>query len=145
MTRHPVLVASVLAIAGAAFALAACTSQRAYVVPPPTNTAYTDAERTELANTIRDAFKENCWGCHGEPGKEAFGDFDYVLDHEKLVRSDVIDLAKPEKSEIYDLVASGNMPRKMNEAGKPKLKNPLPPAVADKLLEWIRAGAPKWE
>ena len=64
---------------------------------------------------------------------------------DELVKSDVIDLEQPEESEIYDLVASGNMPRKMNEAGKPKLRNPLPPAVADRLLEWIRAGAPRWE
>lgn len=145
MTWHSSPLVGALALASLSFAIAACTTARSYDVPPPTNKEYTEAEKTQLANDIRDVIKDRCWGCHGEPGKKAFGNFDYALDYDKLAASDHVDLKNPEKSEVYDLVASGNMPRKMNEDGKPKLKDPLPKAVADRLLEWLRAGAPRWE
>jgi serine/threonine-protein kinase len=70
--------------------------------PPP-------ADCDELEATVLDILQTNCAGCHG-PGSVGKGDFDYVLDIEKLIASGKIVKGDPAASPLFKKVSSGEMP-----------------------------------
>jgi len=104
-----------------------------------------EKENAELALKVHDLLKQNCWGCHGEPGKRVFGQrggLNYMLDHEKLVAR-LVNKEKPEESTLYTEIAEGSMPRALVD-GRPRDGKKLPQADIDLVLNWIKAGAPPW-
>jgi mono/diheme cytochrome c family protein len=87
-----------------------------------------------LATRARAILKSNCARCHGQDGV-AKGKFGYVLDRDKLVARNKVVPGSPAESELYQRVASGEMP--------PPGKTPRPGKDEVALLKrWIEAGAP---
>ena len=106
-----------------------------------------EKEKAELAGKVYTLIKDKCWSCHGEPGKKVFGKiggepFNFILDYDQLIENEMIDKERPELSEIYSSMKTGAMPR---EVGNVRAKKKLPQEDIDLVLNWIKAGAPKWD
>jgi mono/diheme cytochrome c family protein len=87
-----------------------------------------------LAARALAVLKTHCARCHGQDGV-AKGKFGYVLDREKLVARNKVVPGSPAESELYQRVASAEMP--------PPDKAPRPGKDEVALLKrWIEAGAP---
>lgn len=99
----------------------------------------------DLADDVAALLVEHCAACHStgsssSHGIEYRGDFDAVIDLARLRTSAFVDLESPEDSELYFLVAEGEMPPPaLVKAGHGRQ---LSPEEADTILAWIRAGAP---
>ncbi len=105
-----------------------------------------DKEKLEMANKVYVLLKDKCYSCHGEAGKKAMGKvdgdaFSWVLDYDKLVATKLL-APNDEESELYTSMKSGSMPR---EAGNTRKRVKLPQEDIDLVLNWIKAGAPKWD
>lgn len=90
----------------------------------------------ELAKKTQNIFIQNCFACHGEPGKKVRGGFDTILDFDKLRDNpDYVNLDNPDQSGLYVRIFNDEMP-----TGKEfrKLTNDEKKTV----LDWISAGAP---
>ena len=124
---------------------AACTATQESSKQPEPRRNWTETEKADLAKGVHSLLKEQCYVCHGEAGKKVYGKIDFILDHDKLVKSDLVKLDKPEESELYTECEKGSMPRKFDENGKPKIKAPLSAQQNEMILNWIKAGAPKWD
>jgi hypothetical protein len=103
----------------------------------------TEKEMTELAVQVRALLKENCYACHGDPEFKSMGKINYILDH-KRVTSKLVDLKKPEESDLYIELNEGNMPRVFDKATGKTSRKKLPQEKIDLVLDWIKAGAPAW-
>jgi len=100
----------------------------------------------EAAGKVYTLLKDNCYSCHGEPGKKVYGErgqLNYILDHTKLVEK-LVNKDKPEDSKLYTECNDGSMPKLVDPTGKVRGSKKLPQADIDLLLTWIKAGAPAW-
>lgn len=141
---------------GLAAVLAACASER---LPAPraglpeTKSAVEPApEPTEgelLAQRAYTVLRDNCWGCHGEPGKEAFGEtspLDWILDYDKLIETMTVIPGSVGKSRlIYIIAVEGKMPREFDEDGMPSIEGELSEQDLQTLIDWVKADAPRWK
>lgn len=123
----------------------ACESQQSTEGPKDPPKTYTEAEKAQLATDFNKLMKEQCAECHDYGAKKVYDKIDYLLDHDKLVRSKIVNLDKPEESTLYGEIEEGEMPRKFDESGKPKIKVKLAKEQADLVLNWLKAGAPAWK
>lgn len=113
----------------------------------PVSAAPTDKEKSEMAAKVYTLLKDKCASCHGADAKKVMGKkgtLNYILDYDKLISEKLIDTASPEKSPLYEEISEGNMPRELDKDGKPTTKKKLAQAEIDLVLNWIKAGAPKW-
>lgn len=107
----------------------------------------TQAEKDALATRAYFVLRNRCWGCHGEPGKTAFGEtvaLDWILDYDKLVAAKLVIPGKVKESRLIYLTTLGKMPREFDAEGKPSKEGELPEAEQKALVDWVKAGAPKW-
>lgn len=123
----------------------ACESQQSTEGPKDPPKTYTEAEKAQLAADFNKLMKEQCAECHDYGAKKVYDKIDYLLDHDKLVKSKIVNLDKPEESTLYGEIEEGEMPRKFDESGKPKIKVKLAKEQADLVLNWLKAGAPAWK
>jgi RNA-binding protein YhbY len=123
----------------------ACESQQTSDGPKDPPKTYTEAEKAELASGVHKLFQDHCAECHDYGAKKVYDKIDYILDHDKLVKSKIVNLEQPEASELYEEIAEGEMPRKFDADGKPKIKVKLAKEQADLVLNWLKAGAPAWK
>ncbi len=96
--------------------------------------ASSPAPDKDLGVRARAILETSCHRCHGKDGT-AKGKFGFVLDRDRLVARNLIVPGRPAESELYQRVASGEMP--------PPGKAPRPGKDEVALLKrWIEAGAP---
>jgi serine/threonine protein kinase/formylglycine-generating enzyme required for sulfatase activity len=90
----------------------------------------------ELAHKAEAILRANCYRCHGRDGTIE-GGFNYVLDRERLVARHKIVSGNPDRSKLYQRVASKDDPM-------PPVDAKQRPSPEDILLvrAWIKAGAP---
>lgn len=135
---------TLLACLALAALLAACAADR---LPAPRAAA--PAPVNELAQRAHDVLRRNCWGCHGQPGKKAYGEttpLDWILDYEKLIETRTVVPGHPGKSRlIYITAVEGKMPRAFDEKGAPSIEAELSEADQQTLIDWIKEGAPRWK
>lgn len=115
--------------------------------PQPAPKELTQAEKEALATRAYFVLRNRCWGCHGEPGKTAYGEtvaLDWILDYDKLVEAKLVIPGKVKESRLIYLTTLGKMPREFDENGKPSKEGELPESEQKALLEWVKSGAPKW-
>lgn len=107
-----------------------------------------DAEAKALATQAYFVLRENCWSCHGEPGKKAYGEtvpLDWILDHDQLLKTKTVVPGSAKESRlIYIIAVEGKMPRAFDENGRPGIEAEMPEADLQTLIDWVKAGAPKW-
>jgi hypothetical protein len=77
----------------------------------------------------RTILSPRCGGCHG--GTHSAGGMNFSS-YDKIMATGTITAGDPDKSQLYDAVLSGRMPRDTK----------LPAGHIDRLREWIAAGAP---
>lgn len=139
---------------GLAALLAACAAERLPsargVEPAPVvEPAPELTEDEKLAARAYTVLRDNCWECHGEPGKEAFGEtapIDWILDCDKLIETMTVVPGSAGKSRlIYIIAVEGKMPREFDEDGMPSIEGELPEGDLQTLIDWIKAGAPRWK
>lgn len=123
----------------------ACESTQTTEGPKDPPRTYTDAEKAQLAADFNKLMKEQCAECHDYGAKKVYDKIDYLLDHDKLVKSKIVNFEQPEASELYTEIEEGAMPRKFDADGKPRIKVKLPKEQADIVLNWIKAGGPNWK
>lgn len=102
------------------------------------------AEKVEIAKQVKSIFKNKCAKCHGPEGVRTWekpnGDFDYVLDLEKLSSDrDMIVRGDPNESKLFQAVDDEIMPNE--EEGE----DPLPANEKEIIRRWILVGAPTEE
>lgn len=114
----------------------------------PATPELTKAEKEALATKAYFALRENCWGCHGEPGKRAYGEtvpLDWILDYDQLIKTKTVVPGSAKESRlIYITAVEGKMPRRFDDKGRPSIEAELPEDAAEILIDWIKAGAPRW-
>lgn len=137
----PTIAAATLFLLAALAAACASTASRA----PQPRPSFTEAQKAELAEGVLKLLKERCAECHQAGAPKIYAKIDYILDHDKLVKSRWVKLDEPEYSGLYTECEDGSMPLKLNAEGKPKIKDPLPKAQVNMLLQWLQAGAPAWK
>ncbi|MBZ0135730.1 MAG: hypothetical protein K8I27_05105 [Planctomycetes bacterium] len=139
-----------IVLLGLAAVLAACASGR---LPAPRAElapagAPAPPENDELAGRAYTVLRDNCWGCHGEPGKEAFGEtapIDWILDYDKLIETMTVVPGSAGKSRlIYVIAVEGKMPRKFDDDGLPSIEGELSEQDLQTLIDWVKADAPRW-
>jgi len=142
--------AALVAILGFACAVTIALAQQApepAPEPKPAAKELSQAEKDALATRAYFVLRNRCWGCHGEPGKTAYGQtvpLDWILDYDKLVETKTVIPGKVKDSRLIYLTTLGKMPREFDENGKPSKEGELPEAEQEALIEWVKAGAPKW-
>ena len=102
----------------------------------------------DLANRAYTIIRENCWGCHGEPGRPAYGEtvpLDWILEYDRLLEHKLVIPNSAGKSRLIRITLLGDMPRAYDERGLPSKRALLDTDLIDELIEWINAGAPRWE
>jgi hypothetical protein len=107
-----------------------------------------EAETKALATQAYFVLRENCWPCHGEPGKKAYGEtvpLDWILDYDQLIKTKTVVPGSAKESRlIYIIAVEGKMPRRFDEHGRPGIEAELPEPDLQILIDWVKAGAPKW-
>jgi uncharacterized membrane protein len=94
-------------------------------------------EGTKLAGRVRDIFEAKCVDCHGPELPRPKGKFGYVLDLKRVADNpDYVERGKPDKSELYKMVLSDDMPGE--DANVP----PLTAEEKDIVKRWIEFSAP---
>jgi len=118
--------------------LAAATlnaSAHATTLPAPEETA-------ALAQKVNQLFTERCSGCH-KVGAEDEESPHFVENLGALSEVGDIDLKKPEESEVYKRLLSGNMPKTSKSEKKAgKKAPPFTPDENELVRAWITIGAP---
>ncbi|MBX3472820.1 MAG: hypothetical protein KF754_00350 [Planctomycetes bacterium] len=115
--------------------------------PKPAVKELSQAEKDALATQAYFVLRNRCWGCHGEPGKKAYGEtvpLDWILDYDKLVEAKLVIPGKVKESRLVYLTTLGKMPREFDAQGKPTKEGELSQFDYKALVEWVKAGAPKW-
>ncbi|MCB9936104.1 MAG: hypothetical protein H6840_10465 [Planctomycetes bacterium] len=139
---------TLLACLAFAALLAACASER---LPAPRAAQHEPAPEpvNELAQRAYDVLRDDCWGCHGQPGRKAYGEttpLDWILDYDKLIETKTVIPGHPGKSRlIYITAVLGKMPRAFDEQGAPSIEVELSEADQQTLIDWIKEGAPRWK
>ena len=82
------------------------------------------AEKVEIAKQVKSIFKNKCAKCHGPEGVRTWtkpnGDFDYVLDLEKLSSNrEMIVRGDPNESKLFQAVDDEIMPNEEEGGGPP--------------------------
>lgn len=107
-----------------------------------------EAETKALATQAYFVLRENCWPCHGEPGKKAYGEtvpLDWILDYDQLIKTKTVVAGSAKESRlIYIIAVEGKMPRAFDEHGRPGIEAELPEPDLQILIDWVKASAPKW-
>lgn len=99
--------------------------------------AETSAEGPKMAGKVREIFEAKCLDCHGPELPRPKGKFGYVLDLKRMADNpEYIERGLPEKSELYKLVFSDEMPGE--DANVP----PLTKDEKEIVRQWIELGAP---
>jgi uncharacterized membrane protein len=89
------------------------------------------------ARKVEAIFREKCADCHGAQLARPKGKFGYVLDLKRVAgNTDYVVRGNPEKSEIYSLVFSEEMPGEDSEVP------PLTKGEKEDVRRWIELGAP---
>ena len=89
------------------------------------------------AGKVETIFREKCADCHGAQLARPKGKFGYVLDLKRIAgNTDYVVPGHPEKSEIYRLVFSEEMP------GDDSKVPPLTKGEKEDVRRWIELGAP---
>ncbi len=89
------------------------------------------------ARKVEAIFREKCADCHGAQLARPKGKFGYVLDLKRVAgNTDYVVRGNPEKSEIYSLVFSEEMP------GEDSKVPPLTKEEKEDVRRWIELGAP---
>jgi len=139
--------ASMLAVACAVTVALAQDDPATESKPQPAPKELTQAEKDALATRAYFVLRNRCWGCHGEPGKQAYGltaPLDWILDYDKLIEAKLVVPGSARQSRIVYLTTLGKMPREFDAQGKPSKEGELPQAEQEALTAWVKAGAPKW-
>lgn len=101
-----------------------------------------------LARQTYEILRGRCWGCHGEPGKKAYGEtgvVDWILDYDKLIEYGLVEPGSPRRSRlVYMTAVEGKMPRAFDENGIPSIEDSLSDEEIQTLIDWVKAGAPRW-
>ncbi len=105
---------------------------------------FSRADKVKIAEQVKIIFKNKCAKCHGPEGvrtwKKPNGDFDYVLDLEKLGSNlEMIVRGDPNESKLFLAVDDEIMPNA--EEGE----DPLPAKEKETIRRWILVGAPTEE
>jgi len=140
---------------GLAAVLAACASERLpapraelHEPSPVVEPAPEPTEDEKLAARAYTVLRDNCWHCHGEPGKEAFGEtvpIDWILDYDKLIETNTVIPGSAGKSRlVYIIAVEGKMPREFDKDGLPSIEGEMSQPDLQTLIDWIKAGAPRW-
>ena len=115
---------------------------------PDTEPAPQPTEDELLAASAYTVLKESCWDCHGNPDKEAFGEtapVDWILDYDKLIETKTVIPGSAGKSRlIYIIAVEGKMPREFDADGAPSIEGELNEQDLQTLIDWVKAGAPRW-
>jgi uncharacterized membrane protein len=99
--------------------------------------AEADAEGVKAAARVREIFEAKCIDCHGPELPRPKGKFGYVLDLKRMADNpDYVTRGKPDKSELYHMVFSDDMPGE--DANVP----PLTKEEKEIVRRWIELGAP---
>src|SRR5688500_20251037 len=70
-----------------------------------------DGEGVKAAAKVREIFEAKCLDCHGPELPRPKGKFGYVLDLKRMADNpDYVERGNPEKSELYQMVATDEMP-----------------------------------
>lgn len=86
----------------------------------------------------RDVFARKCAGCHGPDLPKPQGRFGYVLDLRRVASNpEMVIPGKPDESELWVLVARGDMPPTDSPRG------PLTAVEKEAVRAWIASGAPE--
>ena len=98
-------------------------------------------EKAKLAKQVKGIFEKKCSKCHGPEGvretKKAWGDFDFVLNLEKLASDpDKIVRGNADESKLLFMVEDDIMPDENSD------EEPLPEKEKTIIRRWILAGAP---
>ncbi len=97
-----------------------------------------EAEGVVLAGQVREIFEAKCLDCHGPELPRPKGKFGYVLDLKRVAaNANFVVRGQPEKSDLYDLVFSDEMPGE--DADVP----PLTKSEKETVRRWIELGAPE--
>jgi mono/diheme cytochrome c family protein len=103
------------------------------LTPSPAPDGGATAAAPEVCDMIRTQSKAilqaNCAGCHEAPGKQ--GNFNFVLEVDKLKSSGLLVPGDPEASKIYSRIASGEMPPQ-GQAQRPSNND------ATTIYQWIK-------
>jgi mono/diheme cytochrome c family protein len=91
----------------------------------------------DLGADVRSIFAQKCAGCHGPDLPRPKGRFGYVLDLRRVAGNpELLIPGRPEESELWVLVARGDMPPADSPQGT------LTAAERETVRAWIAAGAP---
>ena len=94
-------------------------------------------EALRVAQRVRDIFEAKCLDCHGPELPRPKGKFGYVLDLPRMAANpDYVTPGDPEKSELYKMVFSDEMPGE--DANVPALT----PEEKETVRRWVEMGAP---
>ena len=94
-------------------------------------------ESRRLESEVRTVFQAKCTPCHGPNVARPKAGFGYVLDLKRVASNpDMIVPSKPEESDLWAMVESGEMPAPDSPTG------PLTAAQKASIRAWIVAGAP---
>ncbi len=94
-------------------------------------------EGTKMAVRVREIFEAKCVDCHGPELPRPKGKFGYVLDLKRMAENpDFVVRGDPEKSELYKLVFTDEMP------GEDSNVPALTPAEKEAVRRWVELGAP---
>lgn len=97
----------------------------------------TKEEALKLAQGVRDVFEAKCLDCHGPELPRPKGKFGYVTDLQRIADNpEYVIRGVPEKSEIYKLVQTDEMPGE--DANVP----PLTKEEKEMVRRWVEIGAP---
>ncbi len=94
-------------------------------------------EGTKMASRVREIFEAKCVDCHGPELPRPKGKFGYVLDLKRMAENpDYVVRGDPEKSELYKLVFTDEMP------GEDSNVPALTPEEKEAVRRWVELGAP---
>lgn len=95
------------------------------------------ATSPDTVKNLQSFFAANCMGCHG-PGNKR-GPIKNISDLKEIKSLGYVDTKTPENSTLYQVVATGKMPK-----GAPLVDKELEDAKSV-ILAWLKAGAPEGE
>lgn len=90
---------------------------------------------TGAAADVRAILESRCYSCHGDGGA-AEGGVNYILSHQRLIKTGHIIPGEPNKSILYRQIVLDDMP---------KDDEPLSDAEKKLIKDWISAGAPSFD
>jgi len=93
----------------------------------------------ERAQSVKKIFQVSCLKCHGMPGERARGDFDFILDRDKMVQQKFIIPFDAEASYLYERIKLNEMPPQRGTS------RPLSDQDIKVIYDWIQEGAPDFK